>query len=284
MPIVWTVLLVSLIGGAVWWVNRDTDDNGVAPKPSVTFEVSLSRVPEGWETLDATPSFDRWAKRAKDPRSGIVFILVEPGQNFMMGSPDSEGNDDEHPQHEVRITKPFYLAETETTVAQWLRFVGAKRYWNLGEGETDKHPVGNMSREDAKTFCEYYGYRLPTEAEWEYACRAGTTGQSYGSVDEIGWHGDNSGDGSHPVAEKKPNPWGFYDMLGNLWEWCADGYDKDFYRKEVRDDPFVADGRERVLRGGAWHYRPAFMRAAYRGADLPRVRVTGHGFRCARSP
>ncbi len=284
MLIVWAVLLVSLIGGAVWWVNRDTDDNGVAPKPSVTFEVSLSRVPEGWETLDATPSFDRWAKRAKDPRSGIVFILVEPGQNFMMGSPDSEGNDDEHPQHEVRITKPFYLAETETTVAQWRRFVAKTGYENKGSGETEKHPVADVNWDDAKAFCEHFGYRLPTEAEWEYACRAGTTEQRYGNLDEIAWYDFNSGRKSHPVAEKKPNPWGFYDMLGNVWELCADAYDKDFYSKEVRDDPFVADGQGRVLRGGSWLNDPSHLRAAKRFAYLSSERSALDGFRCARSP
>ena len=186
MPIVWAVFLISLIGGAIWWVSRDT-----------------GRTPEGWETLDATPGFDHWAKRVKDPRSGIVFILVEPGR-FMMGSPDGVGEDNEHPQHEVRITKPFYLAETETTMDQWTRFVNATGYKNEGEGETPKHPVGDVSWDDAKAFCEYYGYRLPTEAEWEYACRAGTTGQRYGNLDDIAWYewaataGDKSE--SHPVA------------------------------------------------------------------------------------
>ncbi len=265
MPLVCAALLVSLIGGAVWWVSRGT-----------------SRVSEGWETLVATPGFDRWAKRVKDPRSGIIFILVEPGR-FMMGSPDGEGFDHEHPQHEVRITKPFYLAETETTVAQWRRFVEATGHENTGQAETDQHPVSEVNWEDAKALCEYYGYRLPTEAEWEYACRAGTTGQLYGSLDEIAWHGDNTGSESHPVAEKKPNPWGFYDMLGNLWEWCADAYDQDFYRKEVRDDPFVADGPWRVVRGGSWFYHPTGVRVADRIAYLPQARVTGLGFRCARS-
>ena len=150
MPLVWAVLLVSLIGGAVWWANRP------------------GRAPEG---------FDRREKRVKDPRTGIVFILVEPGR-FMMGSPDGEGEDDEHPQREVRITKPFYLAETETTVAQWRRF-GTRTEVTA---KTDKHPVSKVSWWDAKRFCEHYGYRLPTEAEWEYACRAATTEQRYGPL------------------------------------------------------------------------------------------------------
>ncbi len=182
----------------------------------------------------------------------------------------------------MRITKPFYLAETETTVAQWRCFVEATGHENTGEGETDKHPAGDVSWEDAKAFCEYYGYRLPTEAEWEYACRAGTTGQLYGSLDEIAWHKGNSRERTHPVAEKKPNPWGFYDMFGNVWEWCADGGDEDFYRKKVRDDPFVPDGLWRVLRGGSWSFHPSSMRAASRNAFLPRERGASFGFRCAR--
>ena len=196
----------------------------------------------------------------------------------MWGLPEGVGRYVEHPHHEVRIPKPLYLAETDTTVAQWRRFNATGREMK-SEGETPRHPVGSMSREDAKTFCEYYGYRLPTEAEWEYACRAGTTEQRYGSLDEIVWHVDNSWNESHPVAEKKPNPWGFYDMLGNVWEWCADAYDEDFYRKEVRDDPFVADERWSVL---PWSVLRGGSRAAFRLACLPRVRVTVHGFRCAR--
>jgi formylglycine-generating enzyme required for sulfatase activity len=275
------MLLVALSGtvGAVWWVSRGTDDNGVAPKTSVAQNVekeSPNRVPEGWKPLDATPGFDRWARKVVDPRTGIVFILVEPG-HFMMGSPDGEGEDNEHPRHEVRITMPFYLAETETTAKQWRRFDLSGR-----PDKSPRHAVQHITWRNASAFCKRHGYRLPTEAEWEYVCRAGTTGQTHGDLDEIAWHGGNSGYESHPVAEKKPNPWGFYDMLGNLHEWCADAYDKDFYRKEVRDDPFVADGPWRVVRGGSWFYHPTGIRVADRIAYVPGARVSGLGFRCAK--
>jgi len=288
LAIVWAVLLVSLIGGAVWWVNRGTDDNGVAPKTSVAQDgaaESPGRVPVEWETIDATPGFDRWARRVKDPWTGIVFILVEPGR-FMMGSPDGEGHDDEHPQHEVRITKPYYLAETETTVAQWRRFVEATGHENKGGNWKDAQPINFITWEDAKAFCDHYDYRLPTEAEWEYASRAGTTGPRYGNVDEIAWHEGNSERWCHPVREKKPNPWGFHDMLGNLSEWCADAYDKDSYRKDVRDDPFVRDGSVRVVRGGSFSWNRAFepLRCSYRDWRAPRHRQADIGFRCAKSP
>ena len=131
---------------------------------------------------------------------------------------------------------------------------------------------------------DYYGCRLPTEAEWEYACRAGTTGQTYGILDYVAWHSGMLVEiGSHPVAEKEPNPWGFNDMLGNLYEWCADAYDEQFYSMTARDDPFVADGDSRVLRGGSWNDPPASLRAAARYANLPRVRHSHYGFRCARA-
>ncbi|MBA2896273.1 formylglycine-generating enzyme required for sulfatase activity [Nonomuraea soli] len=115
------------------------------------------------------------------------------------------------------------------------------------------------------------GYRLPTEAEWEYACRAGSTGPRYGSLDEIAWYRANSGERSHPVGGKAPNAWGLYDMLGNVWEWCWDVYDAEVY------------GSYRVLRGGGWFDEPWSCRASVRRRSHPTLRLDDVGFRVARS-
>ncbi|WKU08428.1 formylglycine-generating enzyme family protein [Micromonospora sp. HUAS LYJ1] len=115
------------------------------------------------------------------------------------------------------------------------------------------------------------GYRLPTEAEWEYACRAGTTGPRYGPLDEIAWYRDNSGERPHPVAGRTPNPWGLYDLLGNVWEWCWDVYDAEVY------------GGYRVLRGGGWFDEHWSCRASVRRRSHPTLRIDDVGFRLARS-
>ncbi|MGV9777993.1 formylglycine-generating enzyme family protein [Streptosporangium sp. NPDC003464] len=115
------------------------------------------------------------------------------------------------------------------------------------------------------------GYRLPTEAEWEYACRAGTSGVRYGELDEIAWYRDNSGGEVHDVAAKAPNAWGLYDMIGNVWEWCWDVYDPTVY------------GPYRVFRGGGWSDRPRGCRASCRRKSHPTFRVDDLGFRLARS-
>ncbi|MGC5663561.1 formylglycine-generating enzyme family protein [Micromonospora sp. WMMD723] len=115
------------------------------------------------------------------------------------------------------------------------------------------------------------GYRLPTEAEWEYACRAGTTGPRYGPLDEIAWYRGNSGERPHPVAGRAANPWGLYDLLGNVWEWCFDVYDAEVY------------GGYRVLRGGGWFDEHWSCRASVRRRSHPRLRIDDVGFRLARS-
>ena len=206
-------------------------------KASMNYE----RAPEGWEVLDATAGHDGWARKVKDPRTDITFILVEPG-TFQMGSPETESDrdTDEGPLHEVRITNAFYLAETEVTQAQWLRLMEhAKDFL------PDDSPVENVSYIDAERFCTKAGYQLPTEAQWEYACRAGTntpwsTGTSLTTQQANISRKGNAYDGQNqtkPVRSYAANQWGFYDMHGNVWEWCKDMYDARFYSRSTVEDP-----------------------------------------------
>jgi len=169
---------------------------------------------------------------------GMEFVQI-PAGSFLMGS--DTGTDDEKPVHQVTISRPFELQTTPVTQGQWVAVMGFNpSEFNMG----DDYPVENMTWEDMHTFLKKLNvldpgknYRLPTEAEWEYACRAGTTGERYGELDAIAWHRGNSDRQIHPVGQKQPNAWGLYDMLGNVWEWCADGYDKDFYASSPATDP-----------------------------------------------
>jgi len=223
---------------------------------------------------------------------GMSFVELGPGE-FTMGSPESEarrGSDEG--QHRVRLTKGFWLQMTEVTQGQWRAVMGDNpSHFQNGKN----YPVESVSWNDVQAFLEKLNtmdpgknYRLPTEAEWEYACRAGTTGEQYGELDDIAWYWENSGEQTHPVAKMQSNAWGMYDMLGNVWEWCADVYG-GYPSVNVMDPRGPASGERRVLRGGAWsdylfgyYYFGSFTRSANRGWDYPDRRHVNYGFRCAR--
>jgi formylglycine-generating enzyme required for sulfatase activity len=221
---------------------------------------------------------------------GLKLVLIRPGK-FMMGSPDSEqgheGN--EGPQHEVTISKPFYMGVTEVTQAQYEAVVGTHASANRGPA----NPVERVSWEEATEFCRrlsqktHKTLRLPTEAEWEYACRAGSKtrfffGESDDALDEHAWHSGNSAGITHPVGQKKPNAWGLYDMAGNMWEWCQDFYGD--YASGAATDPAGPDsGTHRVLRGGAWHFKPIYCRSAVRSFSTSDNHTFDFGFRVAAS-
>jgi formylglycine-generating enzyme required for sulfatase activity len=216
------------------------------------------------------------------------FVHVRPG-SFMMGS--EKGEADEKPVHEVRITKPFYMGIYEVTQAQWKAVMGD----NPSNFKGDDLPVEQVSWEDCQQFLaklkEKAGQgmicRLPTEAEWEYACRAGSRteycfGDDEGALGEYAWFNLNSG--THPVGQKKPNAWGLYDMHGNVWEWCADWYNERYYANSPTDDPKGPDfGPVRVLRGGSWDDFAGRVRSAYRSRPLPLGRYCSIGCRVVMS-
>jgi len=288
-------------------------------------------------------------------------LVLIPAGEFKMGSGESAeataaffnktyGEDflradyfkDEHPQHRVRIIKPFYLGTHHVTRGQFQQFVADTGYktdaekgekpggygwdsekktfgfdekysWrNAGFEQTDDHPVVNVSWNDAVAFCQWLSrkegktYRLPTEAEWEYACRAGTTTRYYGGDDpetlaKVGNVADaaakakfpdwkytiKASDGyvfTSPVGSFKPNAFGLYDMYGNAWQWCADWYGEEYYAKSPADDPTGPDsGDVRVRRGGSWDCGPLVTRSARRFWNSPGLQDLITGFRVART-
>jgi formylglycine-generating enzyme required for sulfatase activity len=234
---------------------------------------------------------------------GMEFGEIPAGE-FMMGCSPGDGSckDDENPPHRVRITKPFEMGKYEVTQAQWESVMGE----NTSVISGDDRPVENVNRFEALEFAERlsmrsdgYRYRLPTEAEWEYAARAGTTGATYAPLDEIAWFGPNSNDESQPVGGKEPNAWGLYDMLGNVREWTADTYWAEYYAESPVDDPPGAPSNygERgtppylggagvalpVIRGGGWPNPESSLRVSDRYHYYgPNLRVSDVGFRLVR--
>ena len=264
-------------------------------------------------------------------------------KNYGMDCPTAWPLKHEHPQHRVRITKPFYLGTYHVTRGQFRQFVKDSGYkmdaekgdepgaygwdaetktfgdfhkdysWrNAGFQQTDEHPVVNVSWNDAVAFCKWLSkkegktYRLPTEAEWEYACRAGTTTRYHSGDDPEtlanvanvadatakakfpDWKWTiKASDGyvfTSPVGRFKPNAFGLYDMHGNAWQWCADWHGDDYYGKSPADDPIGPDtGDGRVFRGGSWVYGPLNSRSAFRAEGSPDVRLNDLGFRVART-
>ncbi|MBI83195.1 MAG: hypothetical protein CMJ81_08370 [Planctomycetaceae bacterium] len=220
---------------------------------------------------------------------GIVLIPVPAGE-FQMGSPASEtGHQEDETRHLVQITKPFYLSAHEVTQQQYESVMGHNPTYSK---DADK-PVENVIWNDALDFCgklseqEGQEYRLPTEAEWEYACRAGTiTAYSFGDdasrLGQYAWHSGNSDYTTHTGGEKLPNHWGLYDMHGNVWEWCQDRYAPYGSQQESMDPAGPEEGSFRVLRGGSFSYLPRNLRSADRFHDNPVFENTRYGFRLAR--
>jgi formylglycine-generating enzyme required for sulfatase activity len=243
---------------------------------------------------------------------GMKLVLIRAGE-FLMGSPDSDkdADADEKPQHTVGITRPFYLGIHEVTQGQYRAVTGEAPSHFKGSEDL---PVETVSWLDAINYCNalsrkeglppFYrvqgetvevpdwngpGYRLPTETEWEYACRAGgTTRYSFGDdparLGAFAWYDGNSGGQTHPVGQKRRNAWGLYDMHGNVWEWCWDEYEADYYsKKPPAADPLgPSQAATRVYRGGGWGINPQFCRSALRFGFAPGSRYGNLGFRVAR--
>ncbi len=222
---------------------------------------------------------------------GIDFVWV-PAGTFVMGSPEGEaGRDDDERQRAVTISQGFWLGKYEVTQGEWEAVMGSNPSYFVECGA--RCPVEWVSWEEVQEFIwklnakesgSGYAYRLPSEAEWEYAARAGTTGARYGELDEIAWYGGNSGPEpeTHPVGEKRPNAWGLHDMLGNVWEWTADWYGA-YPSGAVTDPAGPRTGSSRVNRGGSWGSLARNVRSAYRGNPSPGHRAYLIGCRLVRT-
>jgi serine/threonine-protein kinase len=240
---------------------------------------------------------------------GMKLRLIPPGQ-FLRGSDEGEKDREDHegPRREITITRAFYLGICEVTQRQYETVMGSNpSYFKQQKDGPPHYPVERVTYPMAVLFCERLSvlpaerqagrvYRLPSEAEWEYACRAGTRTMYHfeGGVNQLGeyaWFDENAGGKSHPVMQKQPNAWGLYDMYGNVWEWCADWYDYAYYRDGPDRDPLCTRPRpkepgekdKRVLRGGDWGVfgKANWCRSAARGRNVPNSKLSYHGLRVA---
>ena len=233
-------------------------------------------------------------------RLGMKFALIPPGR-FSMGSPSTEERRRAtEQQHSVTISLPFHMSVTEVTQQQWQLMMKTapwqgKRFVRAG----DDYPAMYVNWDDATEFCrrlseaEDRTYRLPTEAEWEYACRSGTTtaysfGNDAAQMNEHGWIGPNTFDAgakfAHLTGRKPANPLGLHDMHGNVWEWCADWYTPTPGEDDKVDPRGPPEGLQRVIRGGSWHGAAHLCRSAHRFYRRPAMRTNDVGFRVVALP
>jgi formylglycine-generating enzyme required for sulfatase activity len=254
-------------------------------------QVTRTSPPKAFQARPSTPTPKPAQNFSEALGNGVNLEMVSiPGGRFLMGSPASEKDrdDDEGPQHEVNVP-PFYMGQYEVTQAQYGAIMGQ----NPSRFKGADRPVESVTWDDAQAFCQKLSaktgknYRLPSEAEWEYACRAGTTtAYSFGNdaavLGEYAWFYGNSKNQPHPVGQKKPNAFGLYDMHGNVWEWCEDIY-RDSYKGAPTDgSAWVGQNAgDRVCRGGSWINSPGLCRSALRDRNARGNRLYNLGFRVA---
>jgi hypothetical protein len=219
---------------------------------------AVSSAPKGTPSEPTAPA----GKPEVNPKDGLAYVPI-PAGTFRMGCSvgDKECDSDETVRENVKVAA-FRIGQTLVTQAAYQRVMHA----NPSTFKGDQNPVELVSWNDANNYCKAIGGKLPTEEQYEYAARAGTTGARYDDLDKIAWYDGNSGSKTHPVAQKQPNNYGLYDMLGNVWEWMDDWYDSAKTYKS--------------LRGGSWLNLPVHVRVSYRLRIVPEVRHLNFGFRC----
>lgn len=224
--------------------------------------------------------------------TGIEFVLVPAGE-FEMGSPFEEKDKfpNECPAHKVTIEKSFYMGKSSVTQKQWKKITGK----NPSHFKGEDRPVEMVSWTEVQKFVKKLNekehtdkYRLPSEAEWEYACRAGTQtrypfGNDESKLDEYAWYAENSGGQTHTISRKKPNSWGLYDMHGNVWEWVQDNWHENYKGSPSNDNAWEdKEDSHRVSRGGSWYCDASLCRSASRFRRDPENHISNLGFRLLR--
>jgi formylglycine-generating enzyme required for sulfatase activity len=266
--VIGALVVLLLVGGAVVWLSM----SGNKEKPSTANQGSVepSETPAKAQPQTVKNSL------------GMEFVLV-PAGSFMMGS--ENGNKDEKPVHQVTINYSIYMGRYEVTQAQWQQVMGSNpsRFKNC-----DQCPVEMVTWNDVQEFIQKlnamndgYAYRLPSEAEWEYACRAGTTSDYAGDLDAMGWYDKNSEHRTHADGQKQPNGFGLYDMHGNVWEWCEDWYHDNYNGAPTDGSAWLSGGeqKKRVLRGGSWINHANSLRSAQRHTYPPGFHDDDSGIR-----
>ncbi len=284
---------------------KEERPKGKQPKKDLPKEEPSEEEPPEDQSLKEGNSGAIIVKREGKPDIVIDMIWIKVKPTFLMGSPENElGRSDNETQHPVILTKNYWLGKYEVTQAQYEAVMGTNPSGFKGSADL---PVEQVSWDDAMEFCvkltetagkvkvlpKGYKFMLPTEAQWEYACRADTiTALNNGKdltdefecpeLDEAAWYWSNSADSTHIAGQKKPNAWGLYDMHGNVWEWCLDGF--TVFGRETVTDPYHKEDPCRVVRGGGWHGDAYSCRSASRDKSEPGVRDDIYGFRLALVP
>lgn len=290
--VLFAFVVIGLLAVGYWMMTLDSDDNIERIEP--LYKLNVDETETIKQTSEISPTNNKVAINESSAGShqtitnsiGMEFVLIPAGE-FYMGSPLSEKDRDinEGPVHHITIAKEFYLGKYEVTQEQWREIMGDNPSWFEGENL----PVEQVSLEDVQEFIEKLNqkegadtYRLPSEAEWEYAARAGTTTEYWfnkSNIDDYAWY-DNSDSGPHPIGLKKPNPWGLYDMQGNVWEWLQDRYHVNYEGAPTDGTAWLSGSNSnQVVRGGDWHGRAEYCRSALRGIHNPRDRYYRIGFR-----
>ncbi len=286
-------------------IELDTCTPALYDKPSRTrqFLMFAGKASRSLMSLIAAPS--RAANKGQSSEAGSVYsnaldatrtvaavgpfgleFQALPAGEFEMGS--DSGYDNEKPVHRVVISKPFQMGKYVVTQGQWKEVMGCNPSYFQGD---DLLPVEQVSWEDIQQFTaklnelkDGYCYKLPTEAEWEYAARTGEDSGRTNGIGEIAWYADNSGGKPHPVGTKMPNAWGLHDMYGNVWEWMQDCYEPGYYAASAAVDPAgPATGQSRTHRGGAWGSAADFCRKSFRIGCRVDARYNITGFRLVRN-
>ena len=295
------IIVVSVVAAAIAMSIRSATRAVVAPQiASDPWCTVLEQTPNAAVVTDSAVRAQIVASgfpwRVQDNSSGIEMVLI-PAGTFIMGCSASNSeacNVHENPTHQVTLTQPFYLGKTEVTQAQWQAKLGINPSYFRGNSNK---PVEQVSWNEIAGFNTATGLRLPTEAEWEYACRGGTIAAFHcmhcypnGTNDDsrlgnIAWDSSNSGDTTHVVGEKAANMFGLYDMSGNVREWCSDSFGSTYYSMSPSINPIgPTDGAYRVLRGGSYRRAAVEARSSYRSYNHPYTSYKDDGFRVARTP